>query len=256
MGMMGMINTMREQIYSYIKNKYNSRPEYLWSRFPEDAIFRHEDNNKWYGLIMNIPRSKLGLPDDERTDILNIKLDDPLFADMLIRQEGYFKGYHIRRGSWVSILLDGTVPFDEICELLDKSFFVTASRQGKQKLRPPKEWLVPANPKYYDIERAFDKDDIIDWKQGRGIKKNDTVYMYVGAPVSAILFQCRVTETEIPYDYADKNLTIQSLMKIKLFKRYSPDTFPFSILKETYGISAVRGPRGIPYSLSEALNTK
>ena len=36
-------------------------------------------------------------------------------------------------------------------------------------------------------------------------------------------------------------------------KKYKPDEFPFDVLKEEYGIFAVRGPRGIPHSLSEAL---
>lgn len=247
------METMRKQIYSYVKKKYKSEPEYLWSRFPDYAVFRHKDNGKWYSLVMNIPRSKLGLPEDDNTDILNVKLDDPFFVDMLIQQDGYFKGYHISRGNWVSILLDGTVPFEEICGMLDKSFFVTASKQKKQNIRPPKEWLIPANPGYYDIEHAFDTADTIDWKQGRGIKKGDTVFMYAGAPVSAVLYQCEVTETDIPYDYADKNLTITSLMKIKLLKRYPSDRFTFKILKEKYGVFAIRGPRGIPHSLSETL---
>ena len=77
--------------------------------------------------------------------------------------------------------------------------------------------------------------------------------MYVGAPVSAILFKCKVTETDIPYQYQDKNLTIMALMKIRLQKRYKPDKFTFERLKSDYGIYAVRGPRGIPNSLSEAL---
>ena len=42
-------------------------------------------------------------------------------------------------------------------------------------------------------------------------------------------------------------------MKIKLLKRYQPDRFTFEVLKEEYGIYAVRGPRGIPNSLSAAL---
>ena len=33
--------------------------------------------------------------------------------------------------------------------------------------------------------------------------------MYVGAPVSAILYKCKVTETDIPYRYSDENLTIK-----------------------------------------------
>lgn len=63
-----------------------------------------------------------------------------------------------------------------------------------------------------------------------------------------------MTETGIPYKYQDENLTIKALMKIKLLKRYEPDMFTFDVLKDEYGIYAVRGPRGITNSLSEALN--
>ena len=83
--------------------------------------------------------------------------------------------------------------------------------------------IIPANPKYYDIVHAFDDTDEIDWKQGAGIKTGDTVFMYVASPVSAILYKCKVTETDIPYKYEDGNLTISALMKIKLLKRYKPD---------------------------------
>lgn len=244
---------LRDAVFKYVKNKYKSEPEYLWSRFPDYTVFRHEDNKKWYGLIMDVPKNKLGIGGKERIDILNVKLDDPLLVDMLIQQGGYFKGYHISRGNWISILLDGTVSFKDICGMIDVSFLITASKQKKQKIRPSKEWLIPANPKYYDIEHAFDYVDEINWKQGKGIKTGDTVFIYVAAPVSAILYKSKVTETDIPYDYSDKKLIITALMKIKLKKRYKPDKFTFATLKEEYGIFAVRGPRGIPHSLSEAL---
>ncbi len=173
--------------------------------------------------------------------------------DVVTRQDGYFKGYHFNRGNWISILLDGTVPFEDICRWIDESFLVTASKQRKQEYRPPKEWIIPANPKYYDTEHAFDEKSEIDWKQGTGIKTGDIVFMYVTAPVSAILYKCRVTRTNIPYDYTDDHLTIKSIMKIKLLERFKPDRFTFQVLKNEYGIYAVRGPRGVPYSLSEAL---
>ena len=112
---------------------------------------------------------------------------------------------------------------------------------------------MPANPKYYDIVHAFDNAGEIDWKQGRGIRRGDTVWIYVGAPVSAVLYKCRVTETDIPYDYSDRNLTITAVMKLQLQKRYEPNRFTLEKLKGEYGIYGVRGPRGVPYSLSEAL---
>ena len=126
-------------------------------------------------------------------------------------------------------------------------------REKKQILRLPKEWIVPANPKYYDIEAAFEDSDEIDWKQGAGIKEGDTVFVYVAAPVSAILYKCAVTKTDIPFPYDDGKVRMKALMKIKLQKRYPRDRFTFAVLGSEYGIFAVRGPRGIPDNLSEAL---
>ena len=71
--------------------------------------------------------------------------------------------------------------------------------------------------------------------------------------MSAILYKCKVTKTDIPYQYNDGKIQIRALMKIKLLKRYKPTGFPFERLKDEYGIFAVRGPRGVPNSLSEAL---
>ena len=243
----------REKIFRYAKKKYGVEPDYPLPIAPSFPVLRHADNRKWFALIMDVPKEKLGLHGADRVDIINVKLSDPLLVDLLVNQEGYFRGYHIRGGNWVSILLDGTVPFKDICRMIDVSFLTTASKQKKQIHRPPKEWLVPANPKYYDIEHAFDSTDEIDWKQGKGIRVGDTVFMYVTAPVSAILFQCVVTKTEIPYEFSNEALTITSLMKIKLTRRYQSDQFSFDLLKEEYGIFAVRGPRGVPHSLSEAL---
>ena len=243
----------REKLFEYIRKKYKVKEEYLWARFEDYAVFRHKDNQKWFALIMDIPECKLGIKGDEIVDVINLKLNDPFMVDSLIQREGYFKGYHISRGNWVSILLDGTVEFDEICMWLNESYFNTASKETKQKMRPPMEWLIPANPKYYDIQGAFEQAKEIDWKQGKGIKKGDIVYMYVAAPVSAILYKCKVTKTDIPFEYDDGRVRMSGLMKIKLLKRYKPGRFTLKVLDEEYGISTVRGPRGIPGDLSEAL---
>ena len=154
---------------------------------------------------------------------------------------------------WISVLLDGTVPEAQVKELLDISFQATSPRKRKKKERGSESWVVPANPKYYDVESAFRKDTIIDWKQGAGIQVGDTVYLYVGAPVSAILYQCKVLQTDIPYDYSDKNLTIKALMKIQLLKCYDRKTFTFSVLGKDYGVFAIRGPRRVPNALRCAL---
>lgn len=43
-------------------------------------------------------------------------------------------------------------------------------------------------------------------------------------------------------------------MELRLEKRYDHDEFTLEILRKEYGIYSVRGPRGVPYSLSENLN--
>ena len=78
--------------------------------------------------------------------------------------------------------------------------------------------------------------------------------MYIDLPVSAVLYKCIVTETDIPWHFETDGLTINKLMRIKLLKRYDPNRFTFDVLKDEYGIFAVRGPRGIPQKLSEVLN--
>ena len=245
--------SLREEVFAYVKKKYKAEPEYLWRSYPDYAVFRHAENRKWFGIVMNVAESVLNINGGGRADILNVKVDDPILLDLLLRQPGYFPGWHMNRRNWISILLDGTVAFEEICGMIDAGFLATAPRDKKLKNRPAKEWIVPANPKFYDVEGAFAASDVVDWKQGSGIKSGDTVYMYVAAPVSAILYKCRVLETDIPYAYADENLTIKALMKLKCERRYERDRFTFERLSNEFGVTAVRGPRGVPYGLSEEL---
>lgn len=186
-------------------------------------------------------------------DVVNLKIEDRMFKDVLMQDKGILPAYHMNKEHWITVLLDGTVEEEQICSLIDLSFAATASKKKKEKLRPPKEWIVPANPKFYDIEHAFDQAEVIEWKQSSNLRAGDTIFMYVAAPVSAILYKCKAVEVDIPYRYQDENLTITTLMKIKLLRRYGPEQFPFSRLKEEYGIYAVRGPRGVPNSLSHAL---
>ena len=203
---------------------------------------------------MEVDRDKLGLSGSGSVSVINLKIDDVFFRDVIIKEAGIMPAYHMNKQHWV--LLDGTVHSSEVEKLIDVSFNATASKRRKKVREPrePKEWIIPANPKFYDVEAAFAKNSIITWKQGAGIIQGDTVYMYVAAPVSAILYKCRVLETDIPYDYQDKNLSIKALMKIELLKCYDRDAFTFSVLGDEYGIFAIRGPRGVPFSLSEALN--
>ena len=260
------MKNLRKKITDYIAEQYGVTPEFPWEKYDRNAVFRHQENKKWFALIMDVKRNVLGPKaletsgsgkkmhgKDEVVSVINLKIDDVVLRDMLISENGILPAYHMNKLHWVTVLLDGSVSESHVHDLLEESFHATKPSTRRKKDRPAKEWIVPANPKYYDVESAFEKAEVIDWKQGSGVNVGDTVFLYVGAPVSAILYKCKVLETDIPYSYQDKNLTIKSLMKIKLLKRYDRETFTFAKLNEEYGIFAVRGPRGVPNHLSSDL---
>ena len=247
------------QVVKYIRSQYSVEADYPWNSH-DDAVYRHADNKKWFALTMLVRRDRLGpgAGDPGNGDlvyVINLKIDDPVLHDMVVHEAGIIPSYHMNKRHWITVLLDGTVQQEQVEELIDISYRATASRRRVSRSRAHKEWLVPANPKYYDVIGAFEKSDEIDWKQGAGIREGDTIYLYVAAPVSAILFKCRVLQTDIPYDYEDGALRIRALMKIKLIRRYAPDEFTWERLNDEFGIYAIRGPRGVPNSLSERLGS-
>ena len=51
----------REELEAYILNHYSTEPDYPWADTPRAAVFRHANNRKWFALVMDVPRDKLGL---------------------------------------------------------------------------------------------------------------------------------------------------------------------------------------------------
>lgn len=119
-----MNKSIKNDILFYAKEKFGAQPEYLWRNSPTDAVLRHTDNAKWYAVIMDIPRERLGLSGNEKVDILNVKCE-PLMVGALLANNGYFPAYHMNKEHWITILLDGTVAKNEIYKLLDISFELT-----------------------------------------------------------------------------------------------------------------------------------
>lgn len=250
---MGEKMTAREEVLRYIQKEYGVTAQRPWAKSPENEVLRHADNQKWFGLIMAVGKSHLGMSGDGYVDVINVKLD-PMLIDMLRQQEGFLPAYHMNKVSWISIRLDGSVALDTIYDLIDQSFLLTASKKKKKELKRtgPKDWLIPANPKYYDVVGAFRENKVLDWKQSSDIRVGDFVYMYVAAPYSSIMYKCKALEVDIPSTYSDDNLTIRKMMMIELLETYEPGIWTFERIKQ-FGVHAVRGPRSMPVELKEAM---
>ena len=114
----------RSQLYIHIKQTYGTDPEFLWQKYPNYVVFRHDDNHKWYAIVMNVPRGTVGLTGEGMVDVLNLKLD-PNLIDDLRTWPGFAPGYHMNKTHWVSVALDGSVANEEIVSLLDMSYQAT-----------------------------------------------------------------------------------------------------------------------------------
>ena len=66
-------------------------------------------------------------------------------------------------------------------------------------------WVVPCNIKHFDLISHFEKSDTVVWKNSFTIKQGDTVYIYVGAPISEIRYRCTVISDSVPDEILAKN---------------------------------------------------
>ena len=114
----------REELEAYILNHYSTEPDYPWADTPRAAVFRHANNRKWFALMMEVPRGRLGLLGAEPLDIVNFKCD-PILIASLRDETGIFPAYHMNKASWITASLDGSVPAETIELLLDVSYELT-----------------------------------------------------------------------------------------------------------------------------------
>lgn len=110
-----------KKILQYADEQYGDEPEYLWADYPEYAVLRRKDTKKWYALLMNIPKKRLGIDGDEMVEVVDLRFDVDELPNK-IDGKSYFAGYHMNKKHWITVLLDGSVDLDEILAYVDKSY--------------------------------------------------------------------------------------------------------------------------------------
>ena len=121
--------SFRKQILDFVNKKYGVHGDSPWEKYPDFVVLRHADNQKWFGLVMNIPKNKLGLNGDDMVDVINLKKDDVVIGGF-IKQYGILRAYHMNKASWISVLLDGTVPLKDIEFLINVSYELTKKKKS------------------------------------------------------------------------------------------------------------------------------
>lgn len=94
----------RDELQRYIFDHYSTEPDYPWADAPNHAVFRHGGNRKWFALVLDVPRNKLGLPGTQMIDVVNLKCD-PILIGSLRGEPGIFPAYHMNKDRWLSVAL-------------------------------------------------------------------------------------------------------------------------------------------------------
>lgn len=110
-----------KEIIKYIEEKYGDKLEFLWQKFDDNAIWRNKQNDKWYGLLLTITESKLGINSDNKIEIIDLRYEKEKI-DKIVDNTKIFPGYHMNKKSWITIKLDNSLDNKKIFELIDNSY--------------------------------------------------------------------------------------------------------------------------------------
>ena len=114
-----------KRIMTRVQEKYENQLEYLWEKTPDTAILRHENNQKWYAVLMKISWDKLEKGREGLVEAVNLKHDQ--VSDLLVKK-GIYPAFHMNKRYWISVPLDDSLSDEEMLELIEKSWNLTLKK--------------------------------------------------------------------------------------------------------------------------------
>ena len=72
-------------------------------------------------------QNKIGLAGDNIIEIVDVRMAPEDVAVRVDRQR-IFPGYHMNKKHWVTLLLDGSMPEEELLALVDESYALAAKK--------------------------------------------------------------------------------------------------------------------------------
>ena len=122
----------RKEFEEYVFDTYNVRADYPFEDDLLTAVFRHEENRKWFALAMRISESKLGRKGNVKIDVVNLKCETDAILSMLDSEPGVYKAYHMNKAHWITLALD-ECSADILFYLLQASYDLTRTKCRKIK---------------------------------------------------------------------------------------------------------------------------
>ena len=111
---------MSKALLEDVRARWQEELEFLWEDSPEYAVLRRMDTDKWYAVLMRLPKRKFGLTSDEVSEFVLLRI--PKEETETIRADNRFlPAFHMNKRTWFAIPLDGSVALDEILQRMSRS---------------------------------------------------------------------------------------------------------------------------------------
>lgn len=80
---------------------------------------------------MTVRSDRLGLPGEDLMDVMNVRCG-AIMTGSLLSQKGFLPAYHMNKSYWISILLNDSIPDDQIAPLLKLSYDSVAPKRKRK----------------------------------------------------------------------------------------------------------------------------
>ncbi len=121
----------REEFFALVEDEFAVTPDYPFDKDFVSAVFRHKSNRKWFALLMQVPKNRLGFEGSDVVEVLNLKCD-PIFRTAVLENRGIIESYHMNKTHWISVLIE-QVDTDILKTLLEMSFQLTDAKPKAKK---------------------------------------------------------------------------------------------------------------------------
>jgi len=114
------------------------------------------------------------------------------------------------------------------------------------------QWIIPCNVNYYDVRGAFKKLKRLDWKQSTRVEVGDEVFIYIGAPVKAIKYKCKVNKVNLDHIEIDDSEFVLNgepyeaygnHMELELLEEFDDTKYSLDVLRSRGLKGNIQGPQ-------------
>ena len=109
-----------QKAIDFVHKTYGDELEFLWKKFPDNAVWRRKDTGKWYGAILTVAGNKIGLETGNIVEIIDLRMKADCAKEILSRPH-YLPGWHMNKKSWFTLVLDGGINDEELFERIKES---------------------------------------------------------------------------------------------------------------------------------------